>query len=86
MNNMLSFAGGPLRPGMRPVRPMGVRPMGVRPMVYPSPHGMIPGGSGSGIRPPMGGPTQMMPGPHVTQPPARPVMPAIRPGMPRFAL
>uniref|UniRef100_A0A8C1PKC2 Uncharacterized protein n=1 Tax=Cyprinus carpio TaxID=7962 RepID=A0A8C1PKC2_CYPCA len=71
---------GPLRPGMRQARPMGGPPM-----VYPSPHGMMPGG-GPSMRPPMGGPTQMMPGPHVTQPPARPVISAIRTGVSRFAL
>ncbi|XP_076003192.1 U1 small nuclear ribonucleoprotein C [Genypterus blacodes] len=72
--------GGPPRPGMLPTPPMGGPPM--MPMMGPPPHGMIPGGPG-GMRPPMGGPMQMMPGPpHMMRHP-RPMMMPVRPGMMR---
>ncbi|KAF3856679.1 hypothetical protein F7725_017402 [Dissostichus mawsoni] len=61
--------GGPPRPGMLPTPPMGGPPM--MPMMGPPPHGMMPGGPG-GMRPPMGGPMQMMPGPpHMMRHPDR---------------
>ncbi|XP_034021577.1 U1 small nuclear ribonucleoprotein C [Thalassophryne amazonica] len=72
--------GGPPRPGMLPTPPMGGPPM--MPMMGPPPHGMMPGGPG-GMRPPMGGPMQMMPGPpHMMRHP-RPMMMPVRPGMMR---